>query len=745
MPEPLAQRRTSPADIFPRPEPDEVLETTPPAFNWLPVPEADSYRVLVEDALGQTVLDVTTRRNALLLREALKPGAYRWDIEAQGRRRGWRSFQIAADALEHVPPTARQVLQAIPDRHPRHIYYPDDLPEVREAHPQALETLARNIDLAIDNGLPSRPDFHRQPDAASRRLAYRAKFGGPHRDAVDRDLVACALGHLLLCDARAADHARRAILEICDWNPEGPCAVDGPWGDEIGLSHARCLPAVFDWTWDLFDDAERSYVQHTIAIYARQILRRLRKIDFFSHPGNSHCGRIPAYLAEAAMVLKGFVDDAEAEEWLQYALDIYASFFPFYGGRDGGWAEGVFYGSSYVKWYLPFFLALERHTGFSFLHRPFYRRVSQFFMHFAPPGWEIHPFCDGYWCLPDDDEWPGFFAQNPFRVYAERFGPPLARRFLEELPPPDHYKLHLLDIFTRPVDTPKHLDAGPADHSRAFRDAGFVSIHSDLEHPADDTALLARASKFGTASHQHADQGNFAVVSRGRGLISPSGYFGAHYGTGHHSQWTKQTRAHNCILVNDEGQQANSHAAVGRIEFLRERVRWAATRLDLAAAYPMLRSYARLLVMVRPGLILVLDDIACDAPVGIAWLAHTLSPPDIEAAGITVRRDPARMHMQLYSAEGAMAPPALSDRFETETNDGVPTQYHVQRRPQYHLRWDARPATHRRLAAVIAVGDAAPEVEWASGALRIEYAGAQMDIALDGGGPFVRLDGEAID
>lgn len=172
-------------------------------------------------------------------------------------------------------------------------------------------------------------------------------------------------------------------------------------------------------------EQQRYLVEKTIEAYASQCEERLTKLDFPQKPGNSHSGRIPAYLGEAAMILKGskYINQDMLVRWLELALDIYGSIFPFYGTPDGGWAEGVFYATSYTRWYIPFFMAVERFAGVRYLDRPFYQRVIHYFMHFAPPERENHPFCDGYWCSSDDEEWPGFFAQNPYRFYAERFGP----------------------------------------------------------------------------------------------------------------------------------------------------------------------------------------------------------------------------------------------------------------------------------------------------------------------------------
>lgn len=147
--------------------------------------------------------------------------------------------------------------------------------------------------------------------------------------------------------------------------------------------------------------------------------------------------------------------------------------------------------------------------------------MSQFFLHFAPPGQEAHPFGDGNW--PTADEWPGFQAQDPFGVYAERFGPPEAREFSRQLTGAiDRYELHLLDVIRPRPPHPEPDAAGPASDSYCSRDTGLLSMRRCVADPVHDVAVLARCSRYGTPSHQHADQGNFAVLAAGKALIAPS-------------------------------------------------------------------------------------------------------------------------------------------------------------------------------------------------------------------------------
>lgn len=438
------------------------------------------------------------------------------------------------------------------------------------------------------------------------------------------------------------------------------------------------------------------------------------------------------------------MDPEETREWLQCALDVYGSFFPHFGGRDGGWAQGTFYGSSYTKWYLPFFFAIERHTGFSFLDRPFYRNLSQFFMHFAPPGWEIHPFCDGYWCLPEDEEWPGFFAQNPYGVYAERFGPDVARAFDANTPPPELFKLHLMDVFRIPFRSRVADGAGPATQSRAFRDAGFVSMHSCIEDPAEDTAVLVRASPFGTVSHMHADHGGFAIMSRGKGLVTPSGYFGRGAGTRHHRDWTLQTVAHNCVLIDGVGQRAGRFDAVGRIVALEDSGEVAYTRLDLSEAYPMLETYTRLVFLVRPALVIVYDDLASSAKVPVSWMLHTLSPPEVEADRVTVNRDPATVEARLFTVPNDLSF-SFTDRHGTDPNEGEPVALHRHQAPQYHLTWESGAASRRRFACVMPVNGADVQMEQTGSQVCVEYRDHALQFELDpDSGDRPRLDGRPL-
>lgn len=677
----LEQKRTSGSQIFPAPADGAVIEETPPVFSFLRDGKEKKYRVVVQDRSGKIVFEAETEKNHVVPKEPLKPGKYRWNLLCGEEERGWQEFVISENAAVILRKDAETVFCAVPDVRPRHLFFKEDIPGILKKRKAETEVLKRNIEAACARELPKPPLFYSFEDG----LPYREYFG-EYREYCDRDMVACALGYALLWDEGAGKKAKELLLTICSWNPDGPCAVNAPWNDEIGLSNARCIPAVYDMLYDIFTDQQRYIVEKTIIAYAEQCEERLRALDFAENPGDSHAGRLPAYLGEAALVLKGstYIKEEILIRWLSYALEIYGGIFPFYGTADGGWAEGPFYASSYTKWYLPFFMAVERFADVRFLDRPFYQRLPQFLLHFAEKERENHPFGDGYWCGSEDPEWKGFFAQNPFRLYAERFGPEEARIKAEQYAAPELFELHLLDVFLPEGRMPERGLTGEACAMAVFEGAGLASCQTNVADQAHGTGLLVRASRFGSVSHQHADQGSFALIRNNKVLITPSGYFGRCWGTKHHRNWTKTTKAHNCILVNGRGQETDSFRAAGRFtDWKHEENKRFFLRLDLREAYPMLEFYERSFELTEKELV-IRDKIRSKEACEISWLLHMLDRPALQEDGTLVLEHGGERAV-VFPDKAFCGTPDITGRFGTDVNEGVEEAFRVSMEDQYHV------------------------------------------------------------
>ena len=675
-------KRRNDRENFPFPEDGATVYETAPCFIWLADDWDADYRVVVKNKKGATVMDETVLSNYAYPKRGLRAGEYLWNVyHPGGEERGWQSFTVSPDAVDFIRPTARQVFDSVPEKvRPRHLFTVDDREELLSDHAVEYEVLKKNLALAYTHGMPEPPRYAHGGD----ELPYREYFG-QYRDYCDRDLIACALAYSLTDDAKAGEHGKQLLLTICDMNPLGPCSLMGQWGDEVGLSNARCLPAAFDMLYTLLDEKQRRYVAETVAVYARQCLERIDKIDYEKNPSSSHVGRLPAYLGEAALVLKG--TGVETEEtlvyWLERALDIYNGIFPFYGCPDGSWAEGAFYSTSYTKWYLPFFSAVERFSGISLFARPFYMRYTQYLLHFCNEKYDCYPFGDGYWCHPTDEEWPGFFAQDPYRVYAERFGPELAKKRKDAVisKETDYFRLHLLDIFLpkSKISLPDKL-TGKAENAAFFPYGGYAVLHSDMELE-NDICLMARASRYVADSHRHADQGSFALFCGGKSLIAPSGYFGRQYGSKHHFEWTKKTKAHNVALIDGNGQGVHVDTACKIIDFDGEMRRFTA---DITPAYDgAVLKYLRYFSL-EGNVVTIRDEIETVEETEITYPLHSYGMPvKGDGESVVIERENARL--TVTPEGGCLKLGAISDKYDVDLNEGEPEQYHVTMPQQYHV------------------------------------------------------------
>ena len=537
------QIRTSPSEIFPFPQDGETILENPPCFVWIADSQnkGEGYQIVLQSTDGFAHTFSTTK-SYYTLPQLLMPGQYRWNVYSGNRERGWQTFLLPENAVKFLRPTAEEIYESVPEmKHPRALFEKKDIKDILTIREQELEVLKNNIKLAVSEGVVP-PPYQEEPRGYTNLI----------REYADQNMIACGLGWQLLGDAQAGELGKKLLLEISSWDFEHTFVSIFHPHDEVGLSIARTLPTAFDLLYDLLDDSEKKKVVNAIAKIAKQCYRRIIEEDYEGHPGGSHTGRLPAYLGEAAMMLKGYLPKETLLQYLGTVTDIYSGIFPHYGSPDGGWGEGVFYASSYTKWYLPFFLSVERYTGKSYLNRPFYQNYSNYLLHFADRNFENHPFGDGYWCHSEDAEWPGFYAQDPFRVYAEKFGPEEARKSQQAIAQPEIFRLHLMDIFLPPQAAPEHHITRPASLAESFPQTGVFSMRS-VFGIKDCLAVLGRASRFASASHSHSDQGSFALFYEGVSLISPSGYYGVGWGTEHHLQWTNQSKAHNTILVDGQG------------------------------------------------------------------------------------------------------------------------------------------------------------------------------------------------
>jgi hypothetical protein len=173
-------------------------------------------------------------------------------------------------------------------------------------------------------------------------------------------------------------------------------------------------------------------------------------------------------------------------------------------------------------------------------------------------------------------------------------------------------------------------------------------MHSALGDAENDVWALFKSSPIGTASHSHADHNTFQLYAYGEALAIDSGYYPS-YGTPHDNLYTRQTRAHNGILVNRRGMPPHTWNATGAIERYQRQGPVTIVSGRAAAAYnlpqppglanlwrrlldeplpsmePQVKRFDRTLAFVasrqRPILV-VHDRLSTEAPATFDWLLH---------------------------------------------------------------------------------------------------------------------------
>lgn len=620
------QVHLSPSEAYP-------AAVNPPSFNWPENIPSQQYRLELENLSTGQQWSWSQVNSPMQLSFELPRGQYQWRLaavleETSEQVSPWIQFQITEDLRNYVAPTANELFAKCDGLDQWLMYFDQDIQSVRTQCDKIYPKLKHTATLASPASEICFPNHYQRGQEEAKREAIANV-----RKWIDRDLVTHALLYRIWGEQEHGLEATRRLLQFAQWSVEGPASLLRPctWGDEVGCSLARNLFLVYHWISPLLNESEQGlFLRPMLVRIARQIVQRLSQDNFLQYPGHSHTSRLPAYLGLAGLALYREHDRDECEQWLNDALEIYRGILPFYGGIDGSWVEGPFYASTYSKWFHPFFLSVERISGFSFYEHPFYRNFINFARDFIAPAQDVYPFGDGFWCRRDGKEWPGFFAQNPLRIYAARFGDQADVQQSQALEDSiADYRLHLLDV----VPTIKQIafEVAAKDKRPSSQKRGE---HGVLDHYFDHAglgkltrqqlSLYYRASSFGNSSHRHGDQGNVGFFENGIGILVPTGSFGYRFGSKHHDEWTRQTTAHNLPLVDQRGQNLDDQNAVAHVVKSAAEPTYHAITLDLSESYAApLEGFLRTLVLVENYGLIMVDSIALREEKGLNWRLHS--------------------------------------------------------------------------------------------------------------------------
>ncbi|MBE3577626.1 MAG: DUF4962 domain-containing protein [Limnochordales bacterium] len=632
-----------------------VVMTNPPSFVWEPIREAVSYRLTLRAThLAGNSYTFTTDLPIFTPPIELDP-AQTWEWSVEGLDRTGRvignvpvwTFRIAPDAVSFALPPLAEVINRVPRQHPRLFVRPDVPPDhphslaqlrAKRTSPLAASIWAELYDealrLAREEPLPAEPPHCRPGGVWDVKIWREAYIQGYN---LTDKLEKLAFAYLISENREIGEAARRWALTIASWPATGPeAATSAEVMDECSMPILVKLSRTFTWCYDLFTPEERRLLRQCLLVRGEDHYQLLRRHEYHIRPWDSHQGRSLGFLGEAAIALL-WEPESEAEpapsrtavRWFDYLLRIFFAVYPAWGGEPGGWAEGNSYWRAYMDWALWFVDVLSIATGLDLYRKPFFRNTGYFKLYNQPPYSKMGPFGD--------------FAEMPPKVQDAHVMAHLARIYR------NGYFQWYADWFAQHVPNSRqrgvmgYIRAGesvpPASPSqlppaRCFPDIGWAILHTDLANPDNNVHFMLKSSPYGSFSHSFADQNAFTLEAYGSPLATSSGYR-PWYGSPHHMQYTKQTQAHNSILVNGQGQIAQSLAAKGKIAAFYHGPRWDYIRGDATQAYGQIADPAggppatltrfwRHVLFLRPDIFVIYDELSV-APGGatFTWLLHS--------------------------------------------------------------------------------------------------------------------------
>lgn len=702
---------------FNRPGSGEICDVSPPGFCWWRAGERAqvNYRLRIFNVNQNEVYTSSiTDEPACIPDKVLPSGSYIWIVEALSASgeiiatRPASTFVIAENAVQLPWIDAAKLLEQVPHEHPRLLFPKDKLAQLRQMLDSDLKiefiSLKKAADEALSIPLVKMPDFDKytsKKEYATKRTAYREAF---HEvgNAYQGGVVPLALMYVLTDEKQYGAAAKAHIMNLISWGTDGVMSVQDPRFDEVGLGIARSLPQGYDWCYDLFSKKERIAVESFMIELGNKLLERMKTRDFLNNPSESHDGRVPGYLLEFAIAL---AEHPEAVAWMDYGLKATLTVFPHWAGQDGGWAEGVVYAMTYNDRFITPLQSLYISTGFDLWQKPFFRKFPYFLTYCISPVGEITPFGDS-----EDKGIAGRAdkLRSMLLFYASRNNDPGLRWWVDlfdesEADSGMDGSTAIRDMILPDIVIPKKPENMPPD--RAFYGIGWTALHSDLTNPDEDLMVLLKSSPFGPISHSHLDQNSFTILKGGKALAISAGARYPQHGSPFHTEYSRLTLAHNALLINGNGQIDRNENANGRLIDFKSLAHIGYTAGEAQNAYgPLVDRYIRHIVLIRPSLILILDDLELTEPAQVDWLMHGFEKFDIREqhqSFISVR-DNIRMNVQLVTSEGFDF--SQTDEWLIEPKKGYPMVTTDPPAKQWHLTAKRLKKSNRvRIAAIMSV------------------------------------------
>lgn len=636
----------------PYPKHDNEIFLNPPPFI---VPEKMSTDKKVQFSLSRskdfdhpsTTITTPVAWNIYNPHRSLEHGTWYWrfrPVSESGVAGEWSetyNFEIKQETPCFVTPDFRTFFNNLPHGHPRLFCFLD----------QYLNTARQNV--------TRHREYRQLTGRANSAMIYDYIQHPNLYDFSVTEVTKMHIDHLYLAYHLTQNKAyQQKMLEVLRMMLSTPVSDAQLFASNFGSTNIAIIYIqVYDIAFDLLTTTERTAAEELmlrIARYYYKMYCGMEENRFFDNHFWQQNMRI---LFQIAFVLYDkYAYAREAAEMMEYYYELWTARAPDAGyNLSGIWKNGVGYFTANVKtlYYMPSLFSWA--TGSDFLKHPWYQNAGRAMVYTWPPQSGSASFGDGSekWSEPDRQRvaFADFLAKETNDPYAAWYARECDATLVNDLDlrlyrmtsPKSYSQTHL------PEDAPKLL---------WHKDAGEVSIHSNLADRDNNLSISFRSSPFGAGSHTIADQNSFVLLYRGKHIFRNGGYFVGDNNKPYNLLWYRHTRSQNSVLVNGIG-QPYSLTGYGRMlraaggehigyclgdaskayNGISEEKAWVDMFRSAGIAQipengfgkTPLKKFFRHIVTIYPHTILIYDELEADEPVRWDWLLHSPVRFTIEA------------------------------------------------------------------------------------------------------------------
>ncbi len=696
--------------VIPEPYPGMPIAVNPPTFRWpgstdLPV------SLTVATKGGEVVLETGPIDHYFYRpREPLPVGDLEWTLhDRAGGFVAGDQFTIGEHVKKWPVRPAAEALSAIPKSHPRVHVRPENLEDWRaalnESGNREFATLMRRHGDDYRKPLPKEPELPEIEGAPTRDKLPQKVF----REASEfglkaaRGVVSSCLLYQATGEEKYAEFVKARALALAALDPRGVTSHDV---NDFGNSRiVNALGWAYSWVHDTLTGGERATIRSAILERCRIALLtadankwpwpsipllEYRKV----HP---HAWQIVNYhLSVGLLAIYGETD--EADEWMEWMLELFVANYPWFGGADGGSAEQVAYflNTNLIPSQKVAHL-YKTATEVDLTGNPWHRKAPYFMLYGFGPGGNSSQFGD------NAGRAPGGKATMAARHAAYQFQDGILAQYYDHLNEQAAPASSFLSILETPYALPEREALKDLPTSRAFKDVGLVFMRSDLEDSENEIFFEFKSSPHGSIGHGHNDQNSMNLSAYGRTLLLDSGFYDS-YRSPHRTGWTQTTRAHNAILMNGTGQPANSTEYFGRIVTFEDEPFHTYVVGDAHRAYDQVRlkRFDRHVLWLKPDIFLIADDIESEAAMNHQFLLHAVNAFEVDGNELHIRNEPAQAKITLVEPKALKI--TQTDAFHLPLEEIGRHPRRPAPRKQWHLTAETLEAsTSQRFITVIEV------------------------------------------